>query len=234
MMHAIKNIIGGISHLFFPHTCAGCGNDLITPEQLLCIQCLNQLPFTGFELHADNPVEKNFWGRLPIMNAMSLLYFTKDSVLQNLMHQFKYKGRKEIGMYFGNLMGQKISASPRFGDVDALIPLPLFANKEKIRGYNQSAILCDSISETLLKPVLKKTVIRSIATGTQTHKNRIERWQNINGKFQVINLEQLQNKHILLIDDIITTGATLEACAEELMQAQNVKISIATVAYTIM
>ncbi|HVM86576.1 MAG TPA: phosphoribosyltransferase family protein [Puia sp.] len=232
-MNATKNIINSFSHLFFPHTCAGCGTDLITEEQLLCIQCYSQLPFTGFELYADNVVEKNFWGRLPIDSAMSLLYFTKDSIIQNLIHQFKYKGKKEIGLYLGNMMGQKILSSDRFTNIDRLIPLPLFATKEKRRGYNQSFILCEGIAEILKIPVLKNSVIRTSATETQTHKTRIERWQNTNGQFEVKESRLLQDKHILLVDDIVTTGATLEACALEMMQSCNLRISIATLAYTL-
>jgi predicted amidophosphoribosyltransferase len=181
-MNAAKNIVHSLSHLFFPHPCAGCGNDLITEEQFLCLQCINNLPLTGFELHDNNPVEKNFWGRVSISNAMSLLYFTKDSILQNLLHQFKYRGKKEIGSYFGRMMGSAISQSYRYKDIDALVPLPLFISKEKRRGYNQSTVLCDGIAEIMQVPVLKSSVIRITATETQTRKDRIERWQNINGK----------------------------------------------------
>jgi ComF family protein len=232
-MNTIKNVVYSFSHLFFPHACAGCGNDLISQEQLLCLLCIEHLSFTGFESYADNPVEKNFWGRASINNAMSLLYFTKDSILQNILHQFKYKGKKEIGYYFGRMMGNALHKSERFKDIDAIIALPLFASKEKRRGYNQSAIICDGIAEILQAPVLKNAVIRTTATETQTHKSRIERWQNINGKFEVSNLYSLHNKHILLVDDVVTTGSTLEACATELLKAENAKVSIATLAYTL-
>ena len=231
-MNTAKNIVHSFSHLFFPHTCAGCGNDILTEKQLLCIQCISQLPLTGFEAHADNPVEKIFWGRVSINNAMSLLYFTKDSILQNLLHQFKYKGNKEIGFYFGRIMGNAILQSNRFHNIDALVPLPLFTSKEKKRGYNQSTILCEGMAEIMLVPVLKNSVIRTTSTETQTHKNRIERWQNINGKFEVKDLSSLQNKHVLLVDDVVTTGATLEACITELLQSEKTKVSIATLAHT--
>jgi ComF family protein len=233
-MNAAKNIVHSFSQLFFPHTCAGCGNDLITNNQFLCLHCIDQLPFTGFELHADNPVEKNFWGRVSIYHATSLLYFTKDSILQNLLHQFKYRGKKEIGFYFGKMMGNAILQSGRFQDIDALVPLPLFASKEKRRGYNQSTILCEGMAEVMQVPVLKNAVARTTATETQTHKDRIERWQNIKGKFELKDPQSLQNKHVFLVDDVVTTGATLEACVSELLQAKNIKVSIATLAYTSM
>ncbi len=232
-MNAAKNITHSFSHLFFPHSCAGCGNDLISEGQLLCIKCTSELPLTGFELHQDNPIEKNFWGKLKIEHGTSLLYFSKDSVLQNLLHQFKYKGKKEIGFYFGKMMGNAILKSGRFENIDALIPLPLFPSKEKKRGYNQAMILCEGMSETLHLPILKNAVIRTTATETQTKKSRIERWQNIDGKFEVKDFPSLQNKHLLLVDDVITTGATLEACIMELLGAENLKVSIATLACTL-
>ena len=176
-MNSVKNIVHSFSHLFFPHTCAECGNDIISEEQFLCIQCISHLPLTGFEIHSDNPVEKNFWGRVSINSATSLLYFSKDSILQNLLHQFKYRGKKEIGFYFGRMMGNAILQSNRFHNIDALVPLPLFASKEKMRGYNQSTILCEGILDIMQVPILKKSVIRTRATETQTHKDRIERWQ---------------------------------------------------------
>jgi ComF family protein len=232
-MNLAKDILHSFSHLFFPHSCAGCGNDIISEKQILCIRCNSQLPLTGFELHNNNPIEKSFWGRIPIYNAMGLLHFTKDSILQNLMHQFKYKGKKEIGFYFGNMIGNAIIRSGRFENINALIPLPLFSSKEKKRGYNQSTILCEGISEIMQLPILKNAVIRTTATETQTHKNRIERWQNINGKFEIVNMSSLRNKHVLLVDDVTTTGATLEACAIELLKAEDIKVSIATLACTL-
>ena len=230
LMNTAKNIVHSFSHLFFPHTCAGCGNDLIAQEQLLCFQCIGNLPFTGFESHGENPLEKIFWGRVSISKAMSLLYFTKDSIMQNLLHEFKYKGKKEIGYYFGRMMGNAIINSERFYDIDALVPLPLFASKEKRRGYNQSVIICSGMAEIVNIPVLNNAVVRTAATETQTHKNRIERWQNIEGKFELIDPSSLTDKHILLVDDVVTTGATIEACAAVLLQAPNTRISIATLA----
>ncbi len=233
-MQTTKSIINSFSHLFFPHTCVGCGNDLVGQDQLLCLHCLHDLPFTNFHLFANNPVEKIFWGRINIASAASLLYFTKNSALQNAMHQFKYKAKKEIGFYFGRMMGKSLMESDRFKNIDAIIPLPLFKSKEKNRGYNQSAILCEGISDIMQKEVFNNVVIRSVATETQTKKNRIERWINIEGKFELKNEELLQNKHVLLVDDIITTGATFEACAAVLQNINNIQISVATLAYTLL
>ena len=174
-MKVAENIVHSFSHLFFPHHCVGCGSDLVGADQLLCLQCLDDLPFTHFNLHDNNPVEKIFRGRIPVEHAMSLLYFTKDAVLQQVLHQFKYKGRKEIGLYFGRMIGNALRQSEYFNSIEGLVPLPLFASREKKRGYNQATVLCEGISEITGLPVLKHSIIRGSATETQTHKNRIGR-----------------------------------------------------------
>jgi ComF family protein len=227
-MLSFKEIKESILHVVFPHICDGCGSDLLNIESRLCIRCLASLPETSFEQHANNPVEKLFWGRMKIINAAAQFYFTKESLMQHLMHQFKYKGNKELGLQLGRLMGNALKSASRFSEIDALIPLPLFPSKEKKRGYNQATVLCDGMAEILNIPVLNNVITRPQHTETQTKKGRIERWRNIEGKFQLIDPLKIQNKHVLLVDDVITTGATLEACGNELLKADNVKLSIAT------
>jgi len=231
-MRITKNLIQGFSQLFFPHVCAGCGSDLLTEKQFLCLRCLHELPLTHFHLYADNPVEKIFWGRVPIVAAYAHFYFSRHSALQQVMHQLKYNGQREIGEHFGRMMGKGMSHSGRFDTVDALVPLPLYASREKKRGYNQAAVICEGIAETMKLPLLTNAILRTHATETQTHKNRINRWQNMMDKFQLSRRDLLENKHVLLVDDIITTGATLDACANELLQAPGVKVSIAALAWT--
>jgi ComF family protein len=229
-IHLMKTAFNSLLHLFFPHTCAGCGSDILQHDQLLCLHCIERLPHTNFHRFAGNPVEKIFWGRLPIACATSFLYFTKSSLLQHLVHQFKYNGKKEIGQYIGRRMGEVLLESSRFGPVDALVPLPLYAARERKRGYNQSGILCEGIAEIMQVPVLKNIITRKSATETQTRKNRTERWANISGRFELLQPETVRDKHILLVDDVITTGATLEACGQELMAAGNTRLSIFTMA----
>ena len=219
-------------HLFFPHTCVGCGSDVIDTDHFICLQCVNDLPHTNFAMHSNNPVEKKFWGRIPVASAMSEFYFSKTSVIQNLIHEFKYKGNKKIGHYLGNMIGKSLIDSNRFA-IDAIIPLPLFEKKEKKRGYNQAEILCYGISEELNIPVIKNNVIRMIHTETQTKKGRLERWTNVEKVFFVKHPESLENKHLLLVDDVITTGSTLEACGSKILKVKNVKLSIATLAIAI-
>lgn len=218
-------------HLFFPHCCAGCGTDVLSNEQLLCLPCISRLPLTNFHLYADNPVQHIFRGRLPLINATSYVYFTKDSLLQHLMHQFKYRNRKDIGIWFGRRMGEALKTSTRFTMPDALIPIPLFAARERKRGYNQAYLLCTGMAENMGIPVWKDIVIRSALTETQTRKSRIERWQNMDGKFSIQDAASIQGKHLLLVDDVVTTGATLEACGQALLTAGNVKLSIATMGF---
>lgn len=227
-MIRLKEIKDSFLHIIFPHVCDGCGSDLLNAESRLCIRCFASLPETNFELHFNNPVEKIFWGRLPIVEATAQFYFTKESLIQHLMHQFKYKGNKDLGLQLGVMMGNSLKSSPRFKGIDALIPLPLFPSKEKKRGYNQATVLCEGIVEMFHLPVLTNVIARPQHTETQTKKGRIERWNNIEGKFQLRHAEAIQNKHLLLVDDVVTTGATLEACANELLKAGNVKLSIAT------
>jgi ComF family protein len=191
------------------------------------MRCIAAMPETNFELHPGNPVEKIFWGRLPLIGATAQFYFTKESLMQHLMHQFKYKGNKEIGLQFGKIMGEQVKRSGRF-EVDALIPLPLFPAKEKRRGYNQATVLCEGMAEAMNIPVLDKVIIRPQHTETQTKKGRIERWKNMEGKFILSNPDSIRNKHVLLVDDVVTTGATLEACGNELLKAEGVRLSVAT------
>jgi ComF family protein len=227
-MIRFKEIKESLLQLVFPHICDGCGSDLLNIESRLCIRCLSSLPETNFEQHAGNPVEKTFWGRLPLDKASAHLYFTKESLVQHLMHQVKYKGNKELGLQLGRIMGHALKASTRFNDIDVLVPLPLFPSKEKKRGYNQATVLCDGIAEILSIPVLNNVVTRPQHTETQTKKGRIERWKNIEGKFQLENPQKIASKHVLLVDDVITTGATLEACGNELLKAGSSKLSVAT------
>jgi ComF family protein len=219
-------------HLAFPHTCAGCGSDLLDKGNLLCTYCHAALPLTSFHLHSNNPVERLFWGRLPVTYATAQYYFSKESLMQRLMHAFKYKGNKDLGFFMGKMMGHELASSNRFLQVDALVPLPLFPSKERKRGYNQATVLCEGIAEILKKPVLKDAVVRTMHTESQTKKNRVERWQNMEGRFQLANKEAIAGKHILLVDDVITTGATLEACGHEILKGKDVALSIATLCFS--
>ncbi len=169
-----------------------------------------------------------FWGRIPLTSATAQFYFTRHSGIQQLMHELKYRGNKDLGIYLGRIMGSQLAATHRFRYVDALIPLPLFAAKEKKRGFNQAELLCRGMGEVMNVGVLKNVVSRISHTETQTKKNRTERWQNMKGRFRVNDQEALRGKHVLLVDDVVTTGATLEACGKVILEAENCRVSIAT------
>ena len=226
----LKNIFADTLHLLYPHLCNGCGSDLLQESNLLCLKCINELPHTYFARHPNNPVEKYFWGRLPLVAAHSEFYFSKESLVQHLIHQLKYKGNTAIGVYLGELTGKTLLNSNRFNTIDALIPLPLFADKERQRGYNQSAMICKGISSLMNIPVITGNITRQRFTETQTRKHRIERWENVAGSFAIKNTTSLKDKHLLLVDDVVTTGATLEACGHVIEQVEGVRLSIVTLA----
>lgn len=224
-------LISDFRQLFFPHFCLGCGSDNLSAADQLCLQCTCLLPHTEFANMALNPVEQAFEGRVPFRFAFSEFYFSKGQLIQTLIHQLKYNGNKNIGLYLGTLMGASLLLSPRISLPDLLIPLPLHAAKEFKRGYNQAALLCQGISEKTGIPTNCNAVIRSRQTATQTKKHRTERWTNVDGSFSTPGSSVLQGKHILLVDDVITTGATLEACAQTILTSPGTSISFAAIAF---
>ena len=230
-MQSLKNIFNDTLHLFYPHICAGCGSDLLEEHNMLCLHCINNLPHTNFAQQPNNPIEKIFWGRILLIAAHSEFYFSKESLIQQLLHQLKYKGNQDIGFYLGELMGKSLLTNNRFTNIDALIPLPLYPDKERKRGYNQAAIICDGMSAIMNVPVIKNIVARQRYTDTQTKKHRIERWKNVAGSFIIKDKEKLRGKNLLLVDDVVTTGATLEACGGLIAAIATVKLSIATLAH---
>lgn len=228
----LTDIKESLLHFLFPHVCETCGTDVLEPDHHLCLRCLASLPKTEFHFYPNNPVEKIFWGRLPVASATAQYYFSKGSMMQHLMHQLKYRGNKELGIYLGRLMGYALASANRFRYVDALVPLPLFPAKERVRGYNQAAVLCEGIASVLQKPVLTNAVIRTTPTESQTKKNRVDRWQNMEGRFELQNPAAVEHKHVLLVDDVVTTGATLEACGAILLEGSRVQLSLATLCFS--
>lgn len=231
-MKLAKEVQEAVLHLFFPHVCEGCGSDGLNDSDAVCIKCLASLPETNFHLYAANPVEKIFRGRLPLTSAFSLYYFTKGSIVQELMHAFKYRSNKELGYFLGQQLGLALKSSNRFSSVEALLPLPLFRDKEKRRGFNQATILCEGIASQLRLPIHEHLLRRTADTESQTFKGRMERWQNMEGRFELKEPAVLENRHVLLVDDVITTGATLEACGNCLLGVPGLQLSIATLCFS--
>ena len=217
--------------LFYPKYCNGCKRTLIRGEKILCSFCLSDLPKTNFHTYKDNPVEMVFAGRIPVFRATAFCFFRQGNITQNLVHQLKYKGNKEIGTYLGHLFGLALIEEKDFETVDVLLPIPLHAKKRKKRGYNQSECIAEGIAKVIDKQIDTTSLIRVIETDTQTKKTRYARWENASDIFQLTSPNSLTNKHILLIDDIVTTGATIESAAQQLISLKGTKVSIACLGY---
>lgn len=221
-----------ILHIFFPATCYHCGKPLVGDEQFLCLNCQLQLSDTTNISMSNNVTEMRLAGRIPLIAGASFMYYEKGTPSQTILHQLKYYGNTKIGYTYGCLLGQRIASSKRFDDVDILIPVPLHRFKKWQRGYNQSEILCKGIATTFPRPICTNVLYRKSYTKTQTHKNRIQRMENMMNVFATKNTELIEGKHILLVDDVITTGATSDACWTALKTIPNLQISIASLAIT--
>lgn len=190
------------------------------------------LPYTDHHLHADNIAARQLWGRLPCNAVMSLLYFGKGSRTQNIIHSLKYKGRQDLGIKLGNMIAVKLLMNPIYNNIDQVIPVPLHRSKALKRGYNQSLCIAQGIAAILKIPVNVNCLIRNKRTATQTRKSRYSRFENMQHVFSVVNSAEIHGKHILLVDDVMTTAATLEACGMALFEGKISKLSIATIAFS--
>ena len=216
--------------MMYPSLCAACGRPLFTGEECVCTPCRYHLPRTGFHLEKNNPVVKHFWGKVKIQYATAYYYFSKGERVQRLIHQLKYKGRKDVGLVIGKFMGIELKSSP-FSDIDLIVPVPLHKGRLKERGYNQSDCLAEGLSLGLKKDFSSTALIRRDATSTQTRKHRYERYKNVENIFEVAGVDLVEGKKVLLVDDVITTGSTLISCAEAILEIPGTKLSIASIAY---
>ncbi|MDB4921709.1 ComF family protein [Mucilaginibacter sp.] len=230
-MNLQRSYLADFVSLLFPELCVACRESLVANEHLLCTDCRYNLPYTNFHLLPDNIVARQFWAKIKLEAAVALFYFTKGGKIQNLMHQFKYNGMHQIGNLLGNMAGEQLNKNEIFNTVDFIIPVPLHKKRLKERGYNQSACFAEGLAAKLNAVVEDNNLVRAKSTETQTHKSRFARFENMQEVFAVSNPEKLINKHVLLVDDVITTGSTLEACGEQLLKVPGLKLSIATIAY---
>lgn len=225
-------ILKDFFHLFYPKLCANCQKQLVVNEKVLCTFCRHDLPLTNFTDYKENKICESFYGRIAIEKANSLLFYRREGITKRLIHDLKYKGNEEIGTFFGNWLGEILLENKQFSDVDCIIPVPLHQKKMKQRGYNQVTKFGETLSIYLNISFVEDVLIRTSASKTQTFKARFERFNNLETKFFLNDDLRFKNKHVLLIDDVITTGATLEACAKELQKTEGIRISILTMAYT--
>ena len=222
----IKNLL----NLFFPKVCFGCSLLLLDNEDYVCTKCRHDLPVTNFHFNNSNTVEKVFYGRVKIEQATSLLIFEKKGIVQQLLHNLKYKGYEDIAVFLGKWIGHELSTVKAYSNIDVVIPVPLHKKKQRKRGFNQVAKFGIEIANALNADYIDNVLIKATDTKTQVFKKRIARWNSDNEVFTIKNHNLISGKHILLVDDIITTGATIESCVNVLNKAQNVKISVASMA----
>lgn len=217
--------------LFFPNLCAACGTSLVSQERVICTKCIFELPRTRFHLDPENILAKQFWGRVKLEQASAFVHFQKGSKVQHIMHELKYKNRPEAAARMGELYAQDLKTSDHWIRPDVIIPVPLHASRFRRRGYNQSEEIAKGLASVLKIPIDTKSLVRITNTSSQTRKNRFERYENLLSAFALKKPAVLASRHILLVDDVVTTGATLEACCVELMKVKGVKVSICAMAY---
>jgi ComF family protein len=232
-METVKMYISGFFSLFYPRLCYSCRKALIQQEECICSFCRFELPHTQLHKERENNMTKIFWGRVRIETGTALFYFQKGGKIQTLIHQFKYKGKTDIGFYLGKMLGSQLKENPMWEPVDIIVPVPLHEKKQYKRGFNQSEIFGRGIGSIFKRPLITGNLLRITKTDSQTRKSRFRRWENVETVFHVKNPDDFRGKNILLIDDVVTTGSTLEACAIKLLQIKGVKVWMATIAMSV-
>ena len=230
ILKVLNRMLQNLINLFFPKVCLACTNALADNEVSLCTSCRHDLPVTNFHFDKSDEVKKVLYGRVKIENGTSLLRFQKKGIVQHLIHNLKYKGHQEVGEFLGGWLGEELKTVDEYKDVDIVIPVPLHKRKLRKRGFNQVTQFAKEIADSLNATYSDSVLIKINDTKSQVNKSRLARWTDSNEIFSIQNLDKINNKHILLVDDLITTGATIEACSNQLLKAKNVKISVATMA----
>jgi len=225
-------MLAPLIHLIFPENCHACGRALTQQLKHVCLQCRNELPFIYQSKSAREALEKLFWGKVQLIRSAAYLKFEKGSKVQQLIHRLKYEDQKEIGISLGEMAASALNEEDFFHKVDYLIPVPIHPLKERKRGYNQSEYIAKGIENQSKIKLLKRAIIKRINTDSQTRKGKFKRWTNVSSSFEVCDASILKEKHLLLIDDVVTTGSTIEACAQELQKVEGVKLSILAMAFT--
>ncbi len=223
-----KSILKELQNLFFPNCCLVCHAKLLQNEEVVCLQCLFKLPRTNNFLESSNSIENRMWGRFPFERIASFCFYAKGGTLPPLIHELKYKNGKSVGILLGKLYGKDLIGSDFISSVDYIVPVPLHPKKQKLRGYNQSEMIAMGLSHSTQIPLSTDNLHRTISNPTQTKRGRMQRWENVKGIFDLKEPEKYEGKHILLVDDVITTGSTIEACVAALLHATDIKVSVAT------
>lgn len=216
--------------LLYPRICLACGKNIRAHEEAICLTCQYKMPKTNFHEDRDNPFTERFWGRVRVNCGSSFYYFGKGGKVQQLIHNLKYNHKPEIGIRLGHLYGKVLGKSLFFRQADVIVPVPLHPMKKRTRGYNQSAKFAEGLSEAMQIP-WSEALCRTEMTETQTKKDRFARFENVKDAFEVVDPKFIEGKHVLLVDDVITTGATIEACAHQILEIPGTKISVVTIAF---
>lgn len=232
-MNILAELLDDFISLLLPRLCHGCGNHLLRSEKIICTECYVLIPRTGFHIQPDNPVEQLFWGRCRVEKAATFSFYTRGSRMRKLIHDMKYKGIREIGNELGRIYGLSLAASEFLKGTDLIIPVPLHKQRMKERGFNQSELIAAGISSVTAIPVDCMSLERIVVTSTQTRRSRYDRWENVEGIFRVSRPEVVRDKHILLVDDVITTGSTIEACVNEILKVDGTRVSVAALAWSV-
>lgn len=231
---AVRTLVHDILDLLYPQDCSACGGELAAGEELICSHCRIKLPYTNFHLQPeDNALHQVFWGRVPIQLAVAYLAFQEKGRVQRLLHQLKYRNNEEVGVLIGRWYGAQLQQVPAFTDIEVVVPVPLHQSKLRQRGYNQVIGFANELAKALQIPVAEKALSKNKTTLTQTKKNRQERWEAMQHLYSIQDSSLIEGKHVLLVDDVITTGATLEACAQLLLKNGAKAVSIAAISYTL-
>lgn len=226
----LVEILQDFLSLFFPHYCLGCHGALLKGEELICTTCMLEMPQTNFHLDRENTLFKRLSVRIPLRHGIALFRFTKNGRVQGVLHALKYKNQPEAGITLGKLYGEKLAAAGLLHAFDLIIPIPLHRARRRKRGYNQSAKFAEGLSEKLGIPFSDAAVLRKIKTDTQTRKSKLNRWENVKEVFEVSDPALVRNRRVLLVDDVVTTGATVEACGQVLLEAGCRELSVACIA----
>jgi len=229
-MSWMRTSLRAVGHLFYPCLCVACERVLANPQQFVCLSCRSEWPLTDMHRFRENTFTERFWGRLQLEYGSAMFHFVKGGHIQSLIHALKYRSQSQVGIGLGREYGRILAGSYTDPKPNLIVPVPLHPRKKHQRGYNQAACFGEGLAHSLQIPMEERFLVRSVYQTSQTHKGRLERFQNVLAAFQARHLDQLTGKHVLLVDDVLTTGATLEACAIQLQAATDIKVSMATIA----
>jgi ComF family protein len=224
----LVSVLKDFISLFFPNYCLGCHNTLVRGESLVCTRCIYEMPKTNYHLQVDNPLRLRLYGRIEIAYALAFFRFTKRGRIQHILHALKYKNEPEVGVVLGKVYGERIK-DQNF-DFEVILPVPLHPSRQRRRGYNQSFKFAEGLAASLNIPAIEHGLVRQVQTDSQTNKSKLSRWENVNAVFSIPQEELIRGRHVLLVDDVITTGATIEACATLISKAGCRKLSVASIA----